>query len=431
LPDSDFEKYLKNKRILILDKSNSVRSLIEKALIRMGAQEINISSFKNYENALNNIQTTNPHIVVADFSIHDKFGLDLLPYTKNNDISIFEKIFMVVTENSDDSSVADAAEEEVDGYLLKPFSAEIYIAYLRKIIHRKLNPSTYTKTILAGKAALAEGNFTQAISLFEQAILETDTPTVAMYYLGHIAYMNDDLPKALSCYKRALSVTPLHFKSLLGEFLIYLEQKNNETAYEKIQFISRYYPLSPQLLKFALLLCITNYDYDEVERYFDRYMKLERKPDDLKRVVSQSLLASGIHLLKKNETKEAVGFFLKGAIINGRTPEYLNKVVDILLKNKLIKEAEQYIGMFDDDDLGSTLYKQLLFTINAEKHTYDKVLEEGRQLINDEEASPEVFLKVLKILKTTENDRMLENIAFKAMEQFPDQRSKFKEYLPD
>tara|TARA_B100001248_G_scaffold262270_1_gene257131 strand:- start:13946 stop:15241 length:1296 start_codon:yes stop_codon:yes gene_type:complete len=423
--------FFADKKALVLDKSSSIRSMLERVLTNIGVEKANIISLKNYDHAVDYIKNHKPEIIISDFEVHDRYGLDLIPYINEYVESPFEKIFVVVTENATDSSVADAAEEEVDGYLLKPFSSEQFEAYLLSIAQRKMNPSEYTKTILKGRRFLEAEKSKDARAQFLIAINQSDKPTLAYYYLGKIAHDQGQLDEALEYYQKALGLTPLHFKCLVGDFIIHLEQKKNELAYKKISHISQYYPLSPQLLKFALLLCITTYQYKDVERYFDRYMKLDRKPDDLKKVVSQALLTSGIDLLNNDNTEEALSYFLKGAVINGRTVEYLNKVIDVLIKNDMLDDADRYIGMFEPDDVGGAQYKQLLFKISAERNTYDQVLEEGKKLINSGEANPDVFIKVLDILTTTKNEKMLESIAYKAMDQFPNYRDLFKNYLPE
>ena len=72
--------FLADKKALVLDKSSSVRNMLERALVDVGMERENIVTHKNFEHALEYLQASKPDIVVTDFELHDKFGLDLIPH---------------------------------------------------------------------------------------------------------------------------------------------------------------------------------------------------------------------------------------------------------------------------------------------------------------------------------------------------------------
>ncbi|MFM9577942.1 hypothetical protein, partial [Streptomyces turgidiscabies] len=78
-----------------------------------------------------------------------------------------------------------AAEEDVDAYILKPFTAELVRKVISQAILKKLEPSKYLQTIEEGKNFLEDKHFPEAEEMFRKAIALDPTPTLALYYHGY------------------------------------------------------------------------------------------------------------------------------------------------------------------------------------------------------------------------------------------------------
>lgn len=424
------QEYLANKKILILDKSSTSRQLIEKALDQLGADKSLISSLKSYTHALEFVKTKKPDIIFTDFQIYDQFGLDLIPYQDEYIHDHSQRMFIVVTETANDSAVADAAEEEVDGYILKPFTIDYLNDYLTKLIEQKLIPNHYQTMLSKAKGMLVAGKLEDAILHFEMAVNLSAKPSLALYYLGEIHRKKSEPAQALHYFRQGQKITPLHFRCIVAEFMTLFEQQNFDEAYKVLDKIRKHYPLSPKLLKNAFALSVYTYKFKDVETYYQSFLELERKTYDLKNYVSSAMLEAGKDLLHHSKSDEALDYFLKGSVISGKNPEYMHQALDSFLTHNFLSEAETFIAMFSPEELSPALYKQLLFKINGAKMPYDKVIEEGKGLIQDGHATPEIYMRVFDLLKNTQHKQTLIVLVKKAMDQYPEKRGYFAPYLP-
>ncbi|MCB0349257.1 MAG: response regulator [Bdellovibrionales bacterium] len=425
------QEYLANKKILILDKSSTSRHLLELALMRLGVDKGSITSLKNFHHAVEFVRINKPEIIFTDFQIHDRFGLDLVSFQSEYCQDETKKIFVVVTENATDSAVVDAADEDVDGYILKPFTTEAISEKLIRIIESKTTPNHY-KTMLSKARGLQQAGKTEdAIIHFEMAINLAAKPSLALYYLGEIYRLKRDYGKAISHFKQGQKIIPLHFRCLVAEFITQFEIEEYVSAYKLLEKISAHYPLSPKILKYAFALCIKSFRFSDVEKYYMHYLQLERKTEDIKTSVSTTLLEAGVSLLRNKKYDDALDYFLKGSVIIDKNSVYLHKVVDALLEHQVQKQAETFVSMFGPEEIGDKLYRQLLFKIKTHKMPYDSVIEMGKGIINEGIASPEIYATVFNLLKNTPHEALLKTLVTKAIQQFPNKKSQFISYMPE
>lgn len=427
---SQAQTYLKNKNILILDKSSTSRQLIEKALIGMGVDKGSIFSLKSYQHAVEFIKEKKPNLIFTDFQIHDSFGLDLIGLQSQLIPDHSEKIFIVVTETAKDSAVTDAAEEEVDGYILKPFTIDFLSNYLQKIIEQKLIPNHYQEMLSRAKALLNENKMDDAILHFEMALNLSAKPSLALYYLGEISRKKGDVATALHYYRQGQKITPLHFRCIVAEFMTLFEQQKFDEAHKVLSKITLHYPMSPKLLKSALALSVYTYKFDDVERYYMSFLELERKTKDLKQYISSAMLEAGKNLLQNSKIDEALDYFLKGSVISGKRADYLHTVIDAFIENGQTLVAETYLSMFLSEELSPGLFKQLHFKINSHRYSYDKVIEEGKMIIGEGYATTEIYEHVFGLLRNTQHKQLLISLVHKAIDQYPEKKGAFVTFLP-
>ncbi len=420
---NEISGFLADRKILILDRSSSSRQLIEKALVELGADRGKIVSMKSFQYARDFVINEKPEVIITEFQIHDDYGLDLVHIQQEYIPSPFQRVFIIVAQNAYDTAVADAAEEEVDSYILKPFTPETLVGYMAKCIKSKLDPSQYAESILESKQFIEDEKFEQALNALNIAKMLNDTPTIAHFYSGEVYQRQENYEKALIEYRKGLEHNRMHFKCLVGEFNSLNSLERHVEAYKALRKISHHFPLSPQLLKNAFILAIKTYNHKEVDEYYNRYIKIPRKTDDLKYIVSQALLTSGKMLLDDGISKQALNYFKKGAVINGRTPNYLHNIIDTLINRHLNRECNEFLMMFAPEELTSDLFRQLEFKVRAMHYDNEKLIEEGRKVIFEGNSDISIYCMVLQSAVDEKKDKMLiENIAYRGMDQFPDSK---------
>ncbi|MGZ3709582.1 MAG: response regulator, partial [Bdellovibrionota bacterium] len=119
-----FSKFLAVNSVVIADSSSTSRSYLANLLVKMGAKTSSIGLASSFEDALEEIARVKPKIIICDYDLEKRCGLDLLQEQRKQNPDAKDRLFILVTGNSSQTAVARAAEEDVDTYIIKPFTAE-------------------------------------------------------------------------------------------------------------------------------------------------------------------------------------------------------------------------------------------------------------------------------------------------------------------
>lgn len=425
-------KFLKTKKALIFDDKRAVRTVAREGLIQCGMRPQNIISEKNFKNAKKFIETENPEIIVSEFQVKDDYGLDLASLQMQLSEDHTKKIFIIITGNANQSAVADAAEEEIEAFLVAPISKEKMVDYIYKAVKKKINPPAYASMIYEAKRLIREKQYDIAKQTLMMAKIMHDRPMMACYLSGEIHRLEGKIKLAIQEFDDGLSYNRLHYRCLLGKFMALRDLKKKKEAFQCLETISKHFPLTPDLLKNAFILAITSYHFEEVESYYQLYIKQPRKTNELKITVSQALLTAGKILLRERRyPKRAFDYFKKGAIISGRRKPYLGQVLETLISEGFESRVSDFVRLFSPDEINSTLLNQFKFKAYA-KIAYDKegqIIDRGKKLIFAGEADEEIYLIVCNLLKKQNKHKLLESVVYKGVEDLPDVKMRLLGYL--
>src|SRR5690606_13255766 len=97
-------------------------------------------------------------------------------------------------------------EEDVDVFILRPYTIKGFSEILMRTVLGKLYPSDYVKTIREGKGLLEKGQLDEAFALFEKATTLNEKPTLAYYYKAQTEIARGNLEKAEENYSAGLKV---------------------------------------------------------------------------------------------------------------------------------------------------------------------------------------------------------------------------------
>ncbi|HUP56586.1 MAG TPA: response regulator, partial [Bdellovibrionota bacterium] len=106
-----FAKYVGTKKILVADASPTSRSSIANALCTLGAKMPQIMHSQSYAGAEAEIERNKPKIIICDYDLGKRCGLDLIQRLKAQSPDQRDRLFVLVTGNTSQSAVARAAEE--------------------------------------------------------------------------------------------------------------------------------------------------------------------------------------------------------------------------------------------------------------------------------------------------------------------------------
>lgn len=110
-------------KVLVVDDNNYARKLADFALKKIGFQSILLcnSVDKALEVLKNDEYTEKVDLIISDWNMPEKTGLDFFEITRQNE-SLSEIPFLMLTGVTGAESVKDAYEKGVKYYVIKPFT---------------------------------------------------------------------------------------------------------------------------------------------------------------------------------------------------------------------------------------------------------------------------------------------------------------------
>jgi tetratricopeptide (TPR) repeat protein len=413
--------YLAHEKILVVEPSSSFSQIIASTLIELGAKSENIIVCKRFKDAFQALFAHKPRILLTEFFVDDRQGLSLVEI-QSQFFDDSARIAALITHNSSDSAVAEAAEGHVDAYLLKPFSIGGLQERLVKLILKKTNPTDYEKKIRQGKALLVLGEFEKALAQFAEAAALSDKPSLACYYEGKTHLMQHEFVKAEDVFGEGLRIKPRHYKCLLGLFDATSQQKNFKKAYEIATALQDSYPVNQQRLSDFLVAAVYSENFKDVLGYFKYYQSIDVPSRELIKIFSAALFAAGKFYVGRQQEREAIECFTHGVIVVGPELVYLDNLIRELVKIRSGEAASQFLKKVPAEQVGGPVHSRLSFLISQFFVTKDDLIQRGRKLVQDGMADADSFRLLIKILVETNKKTLAEDIASKATQAYPDLR---------
>lgn len=392
-----FAKFLETKKILIADPSASARSGMYKVFNELGAKMSQVTLVNSFQQAVEQIGAVKPHIVVAEYELGRRCGLDLLQSQREQrPQETKETLFIVVTSNTSQTAVARAAEEDIDAYVLKPFTVEIVRKTIMKAALLKIKPPEYVTAIEEGKKFLAEGNLDAAETMFVKATSLDRAPSLACYYVGQVKYLRQIMNQAKGSYSKGLEFNKIHYKCLVGLYELLSSQKNHAEAYEVVKKVSQYFPANPKRLTEVLRLAIINGKYEDVEKYYSIFCNIDERDETLIKYVCAALVVCGKYYLGTKLKSRALELFQKAAATGTGRVRILKEVVQALIDHGCVRESKDFLSKFPAETQAAQEYLTLRFQILNAEGNLNAIIEQGRDLLSKglgDERSYEIMMK--------------------------------------
>ncbi len=120
-------------KILVVDDFSTMRRIIKNLLRELGFS--NTSEADDGSTALPMLQTGNFDFLVTDWNMPGMSGIDLLRAVRADEKLAHIPVLMVTAEQKREQ-IIEAAKAGVNGYIVKPFTAQILKEKLDKIFER-------------------------------------------------------------------------------------------------------------------------------------------------------------------------------------------------------------------------------------------------------------------------------------------------------
>lgn len=419
--------YLSKNRILIIDSVSSARVSLAVVLNKFGAQRNMMSLVGSLAEAREDIKINKPKVIFSDFMVGNESSLDLLQYLKAefDKEKIKDNLFVLVTANGSQSTVARAAEEDVDTFVIKPYSTDTLRRALTTTVQQKLFPSLYMQLVNEGKELLFASQYDKAIELFAKAMNENPHPTLACFYYGQAEYMKKAFAVAEGKYMDGLSHNKIHYKCLIGLFELLYQEKKYTDAYEVIKKLAQYFPANPKRLASVLRLAIMTDNYQDMEGYYRIFVKIDERSDELIRYMCSALVVTGKYYLRQKIRSRGVEVFENAAISAGGRVGFLLYIVEALVDQKMLAECDQFISRLQSLAPASKEFQAASFLVMSLKEQVKEAIHVGRTLLKDGIEFPSVYEKlIIQSIKGGYRDAAMD-LAKIASQKWPDKRQTF------
>jgi CheY-like chemotaxis protein len=376
-----FSAFLADKKIVVADNNKTIRATIARSLVELGAKVMDIALAASYADAVQAVRLGEPDLIFADYHLDTHCGLELISEHRKVRPDVDKTLFILVTSNATESAVAEAAEGDVDAFVLKPFTLDLIKRYIVKAGLDKIRPTGYRGALAKGKEAYHGGKYPEAIEIFRGAKKMFEKPSLACYYEGQCFERQTQPDTSKGCYQEGLTFNEIHYRCSIALFDVLVQLAELESAYRVIQKISDVFPISPQRLCKTIEIAVRTHHYEDVGRYYDIFINLDERREDLKRYLCAALVVGAMYQLRKKNSELALELLKKAAITAGENATILREIVLTLVEHGAGEPAKQFLKRFPPETQHSRAYLTAEYAVLDKTGTLEEVLVKGRALV--------------------------------------------------
>lgn len=376
-----FSEYIAKHIIYIVDLNAASRSRVMRSLIDLGAKSTSIKTFKQYGQAISDLKKDRPKIIFSEYKLGNKSAFDLLNEYKEIHDAEKDSLFILITANSSQSLVAQAAEEDIDAFVLKPYTLEIFRKVFMDATLAKINPSEYIQTIEKGKILLFNAKPKEAMEVFLKATSLHPKPALAYFYYGQAEKMQELLGDAEEKFKTGLTFNTIHYKCLTALFDLLLDEKKFEEAYDVVKVIVNYFPANPKRLTSVIRLAVTTNHFEDIENLYQIFVDLENRNDELINYICAGLIICGKYYLMNRNEEKALNIYLnlKNSLYGKN--QYLLYIIENLVLFNLTEHSQDFFKRFPPDSYQSQEYLIAEFLTQESTINDEEVIQKGKALL--------------------------------------------------
>lgn len=377
-----FKEFLEKNHVLIVDKNGASRRRLMKTIIDMGGKRHQVHSVFHFSDAVDIVEQYEPRLILSDYAVSGGSGFDLFSEYKKRKPIVRDATCILITSNISQSAVAKAAEEDVDSFIIKPYTVTSLEANLVKAVINKLYPDKYIQAIDKGKEQLMNGDYAGALVTFEEAIQLNKKPSLALFYHGQAKYFMELSEDANKDYKKGLSYNSIHFKCQVGLYELFMKEEKYFDAYGVVRNIAKYFPANPGRLKEVVRLAVVTKNYKDMVDYYDIFKELEERTSDVITYVCAGMYVYGKYSLLHRDSKTAKDIFEKVGISCAGATRFLRAMITELHLHNLHDDAKKLLSRFPSDTLEEEDYQVSAYLAESKDMDEGNRITGGIDLLN-------------------------------------------------
>jgi two-component system chemotaxis response regulator CheY len=222
----------KNLKILIVDDMMNMRRTLNNMLRYIGYTFIEEAI--DGDIALQMMKKNPPDLVITDWNMPRMPGIELVRKARENE-QFSNTPFLMVTAEVQESHIVQAAESDIDGYIIKPFVAKTLQTKIDTILGKRKSPTELDQLIKKGINLRNEKKYENAIATFKEALKVVNKSARIWHLIGETFQLKGDLKKAEKFFQEAVKNNPLYVKvhHSLGD--LYQKTGEDEKAFVALE----------------------------------------------------------------------------------------------------------------------------------------------------------------------------------------------------
>lgn len=173
-----------------------------------------VFQFSTGSEAIDFLGENHADLVLVDAMLGDMDGVKFLRLLRLN-MNLKELPVVMVTAESKKNRVLEAIAAGVDGYVLRPYSAETFQNHVTRAIKLERMAEVEQSQLIEARQALAEGRFDEAIETFESLVSE-ENQAQKFYDLGCTYLLRQKYGQAIIAFKKAVKLNDLFAEAYKG-----------------------------------------------------------------------------------------------------------------------------------------------------------------------------------------------------------------------
>jgi CheY-like chemotaxis protein len=421
-----FTKFVQSTHTLVADPNGSSRARLGFTLSELGAKQNAISFASTYEEASQIIAEKRPRLILCEFALGPHSGLDLLMEQRKLRPELKECVFALITGNTSQSAVAAAAEEDVDTFIIKPYTLDSLKRTLTKAAIAKLYPSEYVKAIEKGKAELFGGKVDEALKTFDHAITLDPKPALACFYKGQAEDIKAALDTATKDFKKGLTFNKIHYKCLIGLYELMMKRKDYKEAYGVVKRVAQYFPANPKRLASVLRLAIMTESYEDVEAYYRIFTMIENRNDELIKYICSALIVTSRYYFMNKYNTRALELLEKAAISSAGKTSFLRYIIELMVEFDKHEEAKGVLKRYPPELQKGPEYQSMDLLIARKSLDTGILLQKGREMLKAGIQTSTIYEIMIEASARAGLSDSVGELIRAASKKYPDHAAKFE-----
>gem|GEM_PF-1845827 len=246
--------------------------------------------------------------------------------------------FLLLSMENLEADVVLASEVRVDGYLLKPFSYEDFVAKMHELLIARAEPNPMEILLATAEKALLRKDFRLAGEFYAQALALKDNSARAAAGLARVELERGDLDAALAFVHKAQSSNKDFLESHRVELKIHQLRKSSADI---IRTAKHLHDKSPENPKYSMILAKTwleSGDLSTSEQFFR--LTLAASPR-----LAAAYKGLGDVYMRKADFQRSKRYYLKALDLDGEDISILNGLGTTSVRQGSFKEGIKYYLM--------------------------------------------------------------------------------------